>query len=1471
MTERDPMPPSPTPATRTGSTPSTGVPEADAADFPVVAIGASAGGLDACRRFLDALPDRAGMAFILVQHLDPTVESMVADLLAPHTSMIVQQAVDGMPVERDHLYVIPPGHYLAVRGGALRLVAPPAQHGARLPFDFLLRTLAEDCGARAACVILSGTGGDGSIGLEAIKSVWGLVIVQDPDEAGFDAMPQNAILTGMVDAVLPVAKIPHALTALSTQRATFGMEGHTAPWSRENNTLSEIIDLLRARTRHDFGLYKRGTLQRRIERSMSLLKVEAGDMQRYLELLQQDPGQLELLAKELLINVTCFFRDPAMFDYLSDKVIPGMIENWPADQPIRIWVAGCSTGEEAFSLAILFHEQIAAAKRQLRLQIFATDANPDAIAVAREGLYSAGIEADVSRERLDNFFTRDGDAYRISSQLRAAVVFAVQDVLADPPFSRLDVVSCRNLMIYLRPEAQAKAISLFHFALRAGGLLLLGSAETVGNIAGRFESLSSNLRIYRRSEGETRPGDISLVARRPAGQSIAPSIALSPDPTKARTHPVRLADLCRQLLLEEYIPASILINDAYECLHFLGPTERFLRIKSGAPSHDLLSLVDIQLRAKIRASIQQCREGGGRISTFGDRPDQDGLDAPFRIDVRAVPSEGVTLFLISFVDLPRGTEVAETPSAPGNQTQVVELQRELAATRVELQSAIRNLESANEEYKATAAEALSMNEEHQATNEELLASKEELQSMNEELTVLNIQIQEALQRQRTTTDDLQNVLISTDVATLFLDRDLNIRFFTPAIRRLFRFIESDVGRPFADLHGIARDPDLMKDAEQVLQTLIPCERDIELEGDAWFMRRVTPYHTQDKRIEGVVVTFSDVTERRRVAGRQERAVDAATQSSETKTRYLAATSHDLRQPLQTLTLLQGQLAALVKDEPAHTLIANLGQVLRSMSNIVNTLLDLNQIESGGIRASKSPVRVGEILNRLQDAFAYQASTHGTTLRVVPCSLPIHTDPRLLEHILRNLVSNALNYAQGGTVLLGCRRHARKVVIQVWDTGPGIPEAQHDAIFKAYHQLDDPSRLQNQGLGLGLSIARQLADVLGHPLGVQSRLGKGSVFSVEVDRASGPAPVATPGEPDTQTRRPGPRPARPGTIVVVEDDAQMRALIELQLTGEGHGVISAPDGRTALQLVAEDTRPLDLALVNYNLPHGVNGLMVVSRLRKMLNRQLPAVVLTGHISAGTIHEIRAQDCEVLTKPVTGAELSDAIHYLLADALPVGGNEGAHDDGMITPPQSAVVYIIDDDPGICAALRELLEGNGWTVKDFQTSEAFLESYRPATEGCLLVDAYLPGISGIQLLRRLREAGDQLPAIVITGKSDVTTAVEAMKAGAIDFVTKPVSGPRLLAEVERALERARRTTQDSSFAAEAAKLTAVLTPRQRQILERVSAGASSKTIADEMKISVRTVENHRAAIIKKTGIKSVAKLARLAFAAKQIAEEA
>jgi two-component system CheB/CheR fusion protein len=1431
----------------------------DPADLTVVGIGASAGGLEACREFIKALlPAETGLAFILVQHLDPSHESMMVELLGNHTALTVRQATEGMKIEVEHLYVIPPGMYLSVTEGTLHLSRPTAHHGARLPFDFLLKSLATAYGGHACCIVLSGSGADGSVGLAAIKKHGGLVLAQDPEEAGYDGMPRSAIMTGLVDQVLRVREIPAALAHRLQQKI---LPAPTRASPRSGAGLTEIIDLLRLKTAHDFTYYKQGTLQRRIRRRMSLAGIEADEMQKYHAMLDSDTPEVELLAKDLLINVTKFFRDPKVFDLLAKTIIPELVRKHPLDRALRVWVAGCSTGEEPYSLAILFREEIVAANLSIKLQVFASDVDSEAIASAREGFYPIAIESDVSPQRLSRFFTKEDHGYRILPELRAMVVFTVQDVMADPPFSRLDLVSCRNLLIYLDLEAQVRVLSMFHFALRPGGILLLGSSETAGNAGERFEVISKPARLYRRI-GHTRPGEIGFAISSADGARLS----IRPRQSSGLSRQAALAELCRKQVMESYAPAALLINGKNECIYSLGPTDRYLSVPSGHPTHDLLAMARPSMRTKLRSAIHRANEQRTRILVPGGRLDRGANGPSFNIAIEPVDNDGESLLLICFLDDQTYEKKRGRPLAPHDAPRVAELEQELEATRAELRGAIHSLEISNEEQNAINEEALSVNEEYQSTNEELLTSKEELQSLNEELTALNGQLQETLDSQRTTSNDLKNILYSTDVATLFLDSQLNIRFFTPATRSLFSVITSDIGRPLADLNALSSDTDLLADARSTLDTLAPIQREIEAKSGAWYLRRVSPYRTHDNGVGGVVITFMDITARKTAAKALEDATRRAETANIAKSRFLAAASHDLRQPLQTLSLIQGLLARKVLSDNAHKLVAMLSPTLTAMSGMLNTLLDINQIDAGTVNAKPSTFPIAMIFDRMRDEFAYHVEAQGLELIVIPCSLAIHTDPHLLEQMIRNLLANALKYTRYGKILLGVRRYRKTLSIEVWDTGIGIPDGELESIFNEYHQVDNPARDRSRGLGLGLPIVQRLAELLGHHITVRSNLGRGSVFAIEVARETAIIDLLnSPRRDEGVTDEAAMNRRRTGTILVIEDDGELRELLDLLLSAEGHHVVTAPDGVAALDLVARGAVRPALILSDYNLPNGMDGLQACDRIRARLHRHVPVIILTGDISTKTLQDVAALDCVQLSKPTKPEELAETIQRLLPPPQAELRWQKSEPPGVKDATTPATIYVVDDDRHIQEMMQRVLENEGFVVETYESCEDFVGAYQPSDHAaCLVIDAYLPGMQGLELLQKLSADDSHLPAIMITGTSDVHMVVEAMKAGASDFIEKPVSAHELLAGIHRALEQARDSSKQSAWRQIATDQVAGLTGRQRQIMDLVLAGHPSKNIAADLGISQRTVENHRASIMKRTSSHSLPELARTALAA-------
>lgn len=1411
--------------------------------LPVIAIGASAGGLEASRTLLKALRPDLPAALILVLHLDPSHDSMIVGLLEPDTGLTVVEARDGMPLRKGRVHVIPPGVFLAVTAGILQLTSPARGKSVRMPFDALLRSLADETGTPTTCIILSGNGTDGSLGIEALTEAGGLVIAQEPYEAGYPGMPEAAIATGRVDYVLKTSEMPAVIDVILA-----GAAGDLVPLPAGISTVakagapdsdySAIIELVAKHTKQDISLYKPGTLTRRIERRMALADCNHDGADRYLAILQGDADELARLSADLLIHVTSFFRDPVVFNHLRDSAIPELLNALPSEGPLRLWVAGCSTGEEAYSLAITCLEAMTETGVTAGLQIFATDVDPEAIATAREGFYPGEIAASVSAARLARFFLADGSGWRVTPALRETLVFAEADLLSDPPFSRLDLVSCRNVLIYLGPEAQQRVIGLCSFALRPDGLLLLGAAETPGPEDGRFVLSHKEARLWRRI-GRTQTGDL---------YSATSLRAMHVPAMRRRTD---LADLCRKILLESYAPAAVLMNRGLECLYFLGPTERYLNVPQGHPDNTLPALLPRFLRVRLREAAAFCDAGTPLVSVPGGRLAEGG---GYSIALHALPAGSEQLLLACFIDDARPLPLPVSPGAPEHDSaRIPALQSELAALRNDLLQAQRDLEKAVETHEADTAEALSANEEFQATNEELLASREELQSLNEELTALNGQLQETLERHRTTADDLQNVLYSTDIATLFLDPDLNIRFFTPAARAVFRVIATDVGRPLADLAALSQDAELIPDAQAVLEARAPVEREIAGAGDVWFLRRIQPYRTSDGRIDGVVITFTDVSERKRTNAALVDAMREADRATRAKSRFLAAASHDLRQPLQSLALLHGLMARHKQPDEAARLATLLDRTLASMTEMLDSLLDVNRIESGIIRPVLRAVPVAALLKRMTEEFGPLCEQKGLRLHMVHTSAWTRTDPQLLEQMLRNLLSNALKYTLRGGILIGCRPRGGDLQLVVFDSGIGVAESERDAVFDPYYQSGRSTLQAGHGLGLGLSIVRRLGTLLGHGVSLRSVAGKGSVFAITLPRAEDVHNVALP-EPESTGLTPS---RKAGTILLVEDDEPLRALLCELLEAEGHTVIALQDAQLALLWESEGNGSPDLLLTDMDLRGGMNGLLLATELCRQTGREIPTIILTGDITVATMRSIATTPFHHVSKPAAPQALLRSVSNILRTTR----------SNTISPHAvagAATIHIVDDDPMIRETLRRLFESEGWIAATWPSAEAFLAAARPATDGCLIVDGLLPGQGGVALLETLRRMKIDIPAIVLTAHGDAAMAVAAMKAGASDLIEKPVSANALLASVALAIAGSAGDQARSEARRSAQEKFASLTPREHDVLVQVLEGAANKIISANLGINQRTVENHRAAVMRKTGSASLPALVRLALAA-------
>jgi two-component system CheB/CheR fusion protein len=841
--------------------------------FPVVGIGASAGGLAAFEAFFSGMPADAdpGMAFVLVQHLAPDHESLLTELIRRYTRMQVFEVADGMVVRPNCAYIIPPNHDMAFISGTLQLLEPSAPRGQRLPVDFFFRSLAEDQCARAIGIVLSGTGSDGTLGVRAIKAAGGMVIVQTLSSAEYDGMPRSALATGLADYALPPAKMAASLVAYVARAFSKVPDDVSVLEPKAENALKKLFILLRSQTGHDFSQYKPSTIRRRIERRMAVHHIDT--LPNYAKYAQQTPAEVEALFRDLLIGVTNFFRDPEAFKLLEDQVIPALFAGRRANDAVRVWSTGCSTGEEAYSLAILLAERQMALRQSFKVQVFATDIDPQAIATARVGIYPAGIAADLTPERLARFFTAEpgGNGYRIHKGIRDMLIFSEQDVIKDPPFSKLDLVSCRNLMIYLNGDLQKRLIPLFHHTLNSGGFLFLGTSETVGEFGSLFEALERKLKVYRRKDN----------ARAAASRFLPPVTAIDmavKQVTGKQAFPVKLPlrERTEQALLRQVAPSAALVDAQGDILYLHGRTGMYLEPAPGeAGPSNILKMAREGLRCELAVALHKATSTRGTVCHPGLNVKTNGHFTAVNLtvipqvssDPLATPEE--PLYLVILEDAPLGTSAMSDTSATSDTSDTSEkpdartesLRQELRLRGEYLQSTIEELETSTEELKSSNEEMQSVNEELQSTNEELETSKEELQSTNEELATVNCELQAKVSDLSRSNNDMNNLLSGTGIATVFVDLDLRILRFTPAATGLINLIPGDVGRPVShivsNLIGYDR---LVKDAQAVLDTLIPKEVDVQSTAGKWYSLRIQPYRTTDNVIEGAVFTFVDITE-----------------------------------------------------------------------------------------------------------------------------------------------------------------------------------------------------------------------------------------------------------------------------------------------------------------------------------------------------------------------------------------------------------------------------------------------------------------------------------------------------------------------------------------------------------------------------------------------------------------------------------
>ncbi len=904
----------------------------------IVGLGASAGGLEALEKFFANMPPDSDMAFIVVMHLDPSHKTMLPELLGRHTRMEIMLAEEGVVPQPNNVYIIPANKDLKLYKGQLHLEEPSQPRGARHTIDNFLRSLASAFGENSIAVILSGTGTDGTQGIKAIKEAGGFVVVQEEASAKYSGMPTSAIASGVVDLILPVEEMPEKIIELVNRSSNILTNGEGVPKKKIETSLHAIFRLVRTHSGQDFNHYKMSTVTRRIERRMAINNINS--LENYVKFLKEKPEENTALFKEVLIGVTNFFRDPEAFETIQKKIIPQIFAGKGVDEPVRVWLAGCATGEEAYSMAILLREYMRENKIENKIQIFASDIDQGAIEFARNGTYPDSIATDVSPERLQTFFTKHNNSYQVVKSLREIIIFAHHNLLNDPPFSRLDLLVCRNLLIYLNPDAQKRLLPIFFHALLPDRYMFLGTSENIGTFIDLFETVDKKWKLFcRKAAGH------NIDLKLPYFQPGRPSNEQEPTRQAPERDAIGAGTLAERMLLELYAPASVVINEKCEVVHFFSRTSVFLEQPVGKPTLDIFKMAREDLRPALRAGIHKVQSRQEPVVYRDVKINLDGKEVVINLRVEPVlhpaSAKGLSLVMFEIVEEPAGGEKpvagrsssARRPRAKKDvdaflqqKEQVIEqLEEQLRITHEELQGTIERVETSNEELKSSNEELMSMNEEFQSTNEELETSKEELQALNEELVTVNSELENKIAELDEANADMQNLFNSSDIHTIFLDRQLRIKRFTPQVEEVFHLIPSDVGRPLKHMSGKIDYPDLYKDAEKVLNKLKVNEREVSVSDGRHFLARVIPYRTGEGVIDGVIITLIDITER---VGYEKK----------------------LREATQLAKKQKRQLEALLKAVPAAVWIAH----DRDCNNITGNTAAYNLLRSSeGANVSKN--------------------------------------------------------------------------------------------------------------------------------------------------------------------------------------------------------------------------------------------------------------------------------------------------------------------------------------------------------------------------------------------------------------------------------------------------------------------------------------------------------------------------------------
>ncbi len=1189
--------------------------------------------------FTHMSPD-SGMAFVVIQHLSPDYKSLMVELLSKSTKMQVVRIVNGVRLAANTIYLIPPAKNVTIARGRLLLTEHTHSHGfLNLPIDIFLRSLAEERGERAVAVILSGTGSDGTRGIRAIKEAGGMVMVQDPANAKFDGMPTSALGTGLADYTLPAERMPEELLKFIKHPLIAARPRHGESLASQEDTLVKIIALLGKQTGVDFTYYKPNTIVRRIERRMGIAQMQT--MSDYLHYLYQSTVEVKALYQDLLIGVTKFFRDTEAFEVLEQRVIPELFRRNRSQRSVRVWVAGCATGEEAYSLAILLREHLDTLDVPFDCKVFATDIDRTAVETAGSGVYPASIVAELSEARLRRFFVDRGGAFQVTRQIREMVVFAPQNLLKDPPFTKIDLVCCRNLLIYLQPVLQRRTLSLFAFALQEGGFLFLGASETLGDVSQLFDTLEPKWKIFERRPGVPAPLDSSLTLG-PARERLlrshfSPAIGRSNE----RTSDDHLVETVQTKLIADFCPACFVLDENGDLRHSFGALPTIVRLPEGRATLNLVRMLPKELSLALSTALHRVLKDRERVTYHNIRVPCAGESLGYNLTVEPLPTAiGHRLMLLVYLQELRTVSASAPPAGPydaqADQTQrITDLEQELQMSRENLQATVEELETSNEELQAT-------NEELLAANEELQSTNEELQSVNEELYTVNAEYQNKITELSQLNNDIDNLLASADIGTLFLDVEMRIRKFTPSIAKTINLLPHDIGRPLADLGN----PILQALREHVATVAggKPLDLTIGADRGRWLLARMVPYDSRDRQPQGVVVTFIDITDLKnaeqrlqQVQGDVERRVtertalltrerEVAETANRAKDEFLTHMSYEIRSPLASVLGNLDLVLGTTLTEPQRQQLLVAQRRSNDLLQMLDNLLELARLRRDGVQRESVDLSLRATIDEVVAMVRPEAERKGLTVQVdVPASLEdgLAGDRGHLKQVLWHLLANAVKFTHAGSVRVAVLPNEAdetglSLEFVVTDTGIGIVAEQLPLLFAEFSQAQGSHTRQHDGAGVGLALCRLLVPALGGRIWVESTPGEGSQFHFTArftrsDQGSGqavPGSVAPTADATAGT-------GKALQVLVIDDDPAFIQVITTILLHLGHEAQVACEPLSGIEKVNQGH--FDVVLLDLQLP-GMSGFAAAQAIRELngfdrhgrRRREVPIVALTSHI-------------------------------------------------------------------------------------------------------------------------------------------------------------------------------------------------------------------------------------------------------------------